>query len=159
MELSAKELVFRAADLISFECPPNISMVRAATGVTEADADRYLREWEVEQLTAGGRATATAAELPSAPTGPTVVSDPEDSERAIEGHEAREIVRAREKNDLVGKIIADLKRVSAEMDAAVATFAARFSHLENQLSAIERQLERAGVAESNPAGQALQGDR
>lgn len=150
MELSAKELVFRAADLISFECPPSLSMVRAATGVTSSEADRYLREWEVEQQTAGGRATATGAELSSAPAGSTVVSYPRNSEPATERHEARETVRARDNKDLAGKIVADLKKVSAEMEAAVTMFTARFAQLESQLSAIEKQLERAGMAEQNP---------
>jgi acetyl esterase/lipase len=62
MTLSSRDKVFSAAELISFECPPTVSMVLAAVRVSPADAEQYLKEWaEEKQKTRGQSASARAS--------------------------------------------------------------------------------------------------
>jgi hypothetical protein len=59
--LSVKDRVFAAAEQISAERRPTVSTVRAAAGVSNADATRYLKEWAEEKQAAGGQVAATPA--------------------------------------------------------------------------------------------------
>ncbi len=48
-----------AAEKISAERAPNVSSVRAAAAVSNADATRYLKAWRDEKYSAGGQLVAT----------------------------------------------------------------------------------------------------
>ncbi|MET3810827.1 hypothetical protein ABIB14_001935 [Arthrobacter sp. UYEF3] len=52
MTQSVKDRVYAAAEKISAERRPTVSTVRAAAGVSNADAIRYMKEWAA--TSAGG---------------------------------------------------------------------------------------------------------
>ncbi len=53
MAQSVKDRVYAAAERISAERRPTVSTVRAAAGVSNADATRYLKEWSEERSRRG----------------------------------------------------------------------------------------------------------
>ncbi|WP_028268106.1 DNA-binding protein [Arthrobacter sp. MA-N2] len=63
MTSSVKDRVYAAAEQISAERRPTVSTVRAAAGVSNADATRYLKEWTEEKQAASGQVAATPAAL------------------------------------------------------------------------------------------------
>ncbi|GAC1381127.1 MAG: hypothetical protein NVSMB43_22400 [Pseudarthrobacter sp.] len=65
MTLSVKDRVYAAVEQISAERRPTVSTVRAAAGVSNADATRYLKEWTEEKQAAGGQVAATPFPLAS----------------------------------------------------------------------------------------------
>jgi acetyl esterase/lipase len=67
MTLNSRDKVFSAAELISFECPPTVSMVQAAARVSHADAEQYLKEWTDEQQKAREQSDAALASSKSDP--------------------------------------------------------------------------------------------
>ena len=58
-EQSVKDHVYAAAELLSPTANPTVASVREATGVSQADAGRYLEEWRAERDSAGSKLAAT----------------------------------------------------------------------------------------------------
>jgi chromosome segregation ATPase len=155
--LSAKDRVFAAAEQISAERRPTVSTVRAAAGVSNADATRYLKEWVEEKQAAGGQVAATPAVLLEQAARLAGAVWAEASGVANERHAGAEAVWAQEKKDLneeVAELVADLDKVTAEKDAAVAELTARIAELESQGSVMVEQLEQARAAERDAAAAA-----
>ncbi|MET3952851.1 chromosome segregation ATPase [Arthrobacter sp. UYEF36] len=150
MALSVKDRVFAAAEQISAERRPTVSTVRAAAGVSNADATRYLKEWVEEKQAAGGRLAATPAAVLEQAARLAGACWAEASAVANERHAAAEVVWAQEKKDLgleISELVADLDKVTGEKDAAVAELTARVTALETQAAAMEAQLGKARAAE------------
>ncbi len=155
--LSVKDRVFAAAEQISAERRPTVSTVRAAAGVSNADATRYLKEWVEEKQAAGGRLAATPATVLEQAARLAGACWAEASALANERHAAAEAVWAQEKKDLgleISELVADLDKVSAEKDAAVAELTARVTALDTQAAAIQAQLEQARAAEQQASSTA-----
>ncbi|WP_354174306.1 DNA-binding protein [Arthrobacter sp. UYEF36] len=145
-----KDRVFAAAEQISAERRPTVSTVRAAAGVSNADATRYLKEWVEEKQAAGGRLAATPAAVLEQAARLAGACWAEASAVANERHAAAEVVWAQEKKDLgleISELVADLDKVTGEKDAAVAELTARVTALETQAAAMEAQLGKARAAE------------
>lgn len=49
VKTNIRDRVFSAAELISFECYPTVSMVQSMAGVSSEEAARYLEEWMAEK--------------------------------------------------------------------------------------------------------------
>nr|WP_249777427.1 DNA-binding protein [Arthrobacter sp. C9C5] len=148
--MSVKDRVFAAAEQISIERRPTVSTVRAAAGVSNADATRYLKEWVEEKQAAGGQVAATPATVLEQAARLAGACWAEASALANERHAAAEAVWAQEKKDLgleISELVADLDKVSAEKDAAVTEFTARITALDTQAAAMTAQLEQARTAE------------
>lgn len=157
MTLSVKDRVFAAAEQISAERRPTVSTVRAAAGVSNADATRYLKEWTEEKQAAGGQVAATPAALLEQAARLAGACWAEASALADERHAAVEAVWAQEKKDLnleVAELVADLDKVSAEKDAAVTELTGRVTALETDVAAAGVQLERARAAAQEAAREA-----
>jgi chromosome segregation ATPase len=149
MALSVKDRVFAAAEQISAERRPTVSTVRAAAGVSNADATRYLKEW-AEEKQAAGAVLEQAARLAGACWA-------EASAVADERHAAAEAVWAQEKKDLgleISELVADLDKVSAEKDATVTELTTRITALDTQAAAMKAQLEQARTAEQQASNTA-----
>lgn len=149
MTLSVKDRVYAAAEQISAERRPTVSTVRAAAGVSNADATRYLKEWSEEKQAAGGQVAAAPAVLLEQAARLAGACWAEASVLADERHAAVEKAWLQEKKDLtveVAELVADLDRVGAEKDAAVTEFTARIAALEADVAAAGEQLERAQEA-------------
>jgi chromosome segregation ATPase len=147
---SVKDRVFAAAEQISAERRRTVSTVRAAAGVSNADATRYLKEWLEEKQAAGGQVAATPPALPEQAARLAGACWAEASSIANERHTAAEAAWTQEKKDLnleVAEIVADLDKVSAEKESAVAELSARVDTLESELAAAREQLGRARAAE------------
>jgi DNA-binding transcriptional MerR regulator len=159
--LSVKDRVFAAAEQISAERRPTVSTVRAAAGVSNADATRYLKEWVEEKQAAGGQVAATPAAVLEQAARLAGVCWAEASAVANERHAAAEAVWAQEKKDLgleISELVADLDKVSAEKDATVteltARITARITELDTQAAAMKAQLEPARAAEQQASSTA-----
>ncbi|WP_456506266.1 DNA-binding protein [Arthrobacter sp. UYCu723] len=152
-----KDRVFAAAEQISAERRPTVSTVRAAAGVSNADAARYLKEWVEEKQAAGGQVAATPAAVLEQAARLAGACWAEASTLANERHAAAEAVWAQEKKDLgleISELVADLDKVTAEKDAAVTELTARVAALDTQAAAMEAQLEQARVAEQQASSAA-----
>lgn len=135
---------------ISAERRPTVYTVRAAAGVSNADATRYLKEWVEEKQAAGGQVAATPAAVLEQAVRLAGCCWAEASTLANERHTAAEAVWTQEKKDLaleISELVADLDKASAEKEAAVTELTARITALETQTTAVEAQLEQARTAE------------
>jgi TolA-binding protein len=124
--------------------------VRAAAGVSSADATRYLREWTEEKQAAGSQLAATPAALLEQAARLAGACWAAASAAVDERHAAMESLWAREKKDLgveISELVADLDKVTAEKDAAVSELTARITALENQAAELSAQLQQASAAE------------
>ncbi|WP_226758528.1 DNA-binding protein [Arthrobacter sp. SO3] len=149
--------MFAAAEQISAERRPTVSTVRAAAGVSNADATRYLKEWVEEKQAAGGRLAATPAAVLEQAARLAGACWAEASTVADERHAAAKAVWAQEKKDLgleISELVADLDKVTAEKDAAVTELTARVTAMDTQAAAIQAQLERARAAEQRASNTA-----
>jgi hypothetical protein len=147
--LGVKDRVYAAAEQISAERRPTVSTVRAAAGVSNADATRYLKEWSEGKNAAGGQVAATPAALLEQAARLAGACWAEASGLADERHAAVQAAWAQEKKDLnveIAELVADLDRVGAEKDSAVTEFTARIAALETQVAAAGEQLEQAQAA-------------
>lgn len=150
MALSVKDRVFAAAEQISAERRPTVSTVRAAAGVSNADATRYLKEWVEEKQAAGGQVAATPAAVLEQAARLAGACWAEASAVANERHAATEALWAQEKKDLsleISELVADLDKVTADKDAAVTELTARITALETETAAMNAQLEQARAVE------------
>lgn len=155
--LSVKDRVFAAAEQISAERRPTVSTVRAAAGVSNADATRYLKEWVEEKQSAGGQVAATPAGILEQAARLAGACWAEASAAANERHAAAEGLWAQEKKNLneeVAELVSDLDKVTAEKDSAVAELTARIAELERRSIAVAEQLEQARAAEREAAAAA-----
>lgn len=143
MTSSVKDRVYSAAEQISAERRPTVSTVRAAAGVSNADATRYLKEWAEEKQAAGGQVAATPATLLEQAARLAGACWAEASALASERHAAVEAAWAQERKDKdqeIAELVADLDQAAAEKDAAAAAHAGEITRLEAQRGALERQL-------------------
>jgi chromosome segregation ATPase len=148
--LSVKDRVFAAAEQISGERRPTVSTVRAAAGVSNADATRYLKEWNEEKQAAGGQVAATPPAILEQAARLAGAVWAEASSAANERHQAAEELWAREKKELqeeVAELVADLDAFTAEKDTAAAELASQIEELQRQVRANAEQLDRARAAE------------
>ncbi|MHC8609963.1 DNA-binding protein (plasmid) [Paenarthrobacter ureafaciens] len=150
MAQSVKDRVFAAAEQISAERRPTVSTVRAAAGVSNADATRYLKEWNEEKQAAGGQVAATPPAILEQAARLAGAVWAEASTAANERHQAAEELWAREKmelNEEVAELVADLDKVTAEKESATAELTNQIEELKRQLGATAEQLEQARAAE------------
>lgn len=169
MTSSVKDRVFAAAEQISTERRPTVSTVRAAAGVSNADATRYLKEWSEEKLAAGGQVAATPPALLEQATRLAAACWAEASIQAAERHAAVESAWAQERKDKdleIAELVADLDKAAAEKDSAAAEHQARVTALESQVKALEQQLAAVGseleasrTAERAAAGAAAEAEK
>ena len=156
MSQSVKDRVYAAAEEISAERRPTVSTVRAAAGVSNADATRYLKEWSEEKNAAGSRIAATPPALLEQASRLVGACWAEATALATEQHAAVQAAWVQESKDKaveLAELVADLDRTTAEKDAAIASLTARTGELEQQLTSLGQQLEAAREAERE-AGQA-----
>jgi chromosome segregation ATPase len=166
MTTSVKDRVFAAAEQISAERRPTVSTVRAAAGVSNADATRYLKEWNEEKLAAGGQVAATPPALLEQATRLAAAVWVEASTQAAERHTVVEAAWAQERKDKdqeIAELVADLDKAAAEKESAAAEFQARITAaesgvkaLEQRLGALGSELEEARAAERAAAGAAAE---
>jgi hypothetical protein len=152
--LSVKDRVFAAAEQISAERRPTVSTVRAAAGVSNADATRYLKEWAEEKNAAGGQVAAAPAVLLEQSPRLAGAWWAEASALADGRHAAIEKGWLQERKDLnveVAELVTDLDKVSAGKDAAVTDLTARIDALEAQVAAAGEQLAQARAAAQEAA--------
>ncbi|WP_456506027.1 DNA-binding protein [Arthrobacter sp. UYCu723] len=152
-----KERVYAASEQISAERRPTVSTVRAAAGVSNADATRYLKEWVEEKQAAGGQVAATPATVLEQAARLAGTCWAEASALANERHAAAEAVWAQERKDLgleISELVADLDKVTGEKDAAVTELTARVTALETHAAAIQSQLAQARAAEQQASAAA-----
>jgi chromosome segregation ATPase len=143
MTLSVKDRVYAAAEQISAERRPTVSTVRAAAGVSNADATRYLKEWTEEKQAAGGQVAAAPPALLEQAARLAGACWAEASTLAAERHAAIEAAWAQERRDKdleIAELVDDLDKASAEKDAAEDKHAEDIARLEAQRAALERQL-------------------
>ncbi|WP_461186739.1 DNA-binding protein [Arthrobacter sp. Z4-13] len=169
MTTSVKDRVFAAAQQISAERRPTVSTVRAAAGVSNADATRYLKEWNEEKLTAGGQVAATPPALLEQATRLAAAVWAEASTQAAERHTAVETAWAQERKDKdqeIAELVADLDKAAAEKESAAAEFQTRIAALESGVKALEQrladlgsELEEARAAERDAAGAAAEAEK
>ncbi|BCW86450.1 hypothetical protein NicSoilE8_41230 (plasmid) [Arthrobacter sp. NicSoilE8] len=169
MVLSVKDRVFAAAEEISAERRPTVSTVRAAAGVSNADATRFLKEWHEEKRAAGGQVAQTPPALLEQAARLAGSVWAEASAAAAERHAAVEAswVRERaEKDQEIAELVADLDRATAEHAAAatrhadeVSTVTGQRDALDRQLAAVTRQLEDTREAERTTALKAAEAAR
>jgi chromosome segregation ATPase len=162
MITSVKDRVFAAAEQISAERRPTVSTVRAAAGVSNADATRYLKEWNEEKLAAGGQVAATPPGLLEQATRLAAACWVEASAQAAERHTAVESAWAQERKDKdqeIAELVADLDKAAAEKESAAAEFQARISALESGVEALEQRLAALGseLEEARAAGRVAAG--
>jgi hypothetical protein len=141
--LSVKDRVFAAAEQISAERRPTVSTVRAAAGVSNADATRYLKEWTEEKQAAGGQVAAAPPALLEQSARLAGACWAEASALAAERHAAVEAAWAQERRDKdleIAELVDDLDKASAEKDAAAAGHAEELARVQAQRAALERQL-------------------
>ncbi|KRE76623.1 DNA-binding protein [Arthrobacter sp. Soil761] len=169
MITSVKDRVFAAAEQISAERRPTVSTVRAAAGVSNADATRYLKEWNEEKLAAGGRVAATPPALLEQATRLAAGCWAEASAQAAEQHAAVETVWVQERKDKdqeISELVADLDKAAVEKESAAAEFQARITALESGVKALEQrlaalgsELEEARASERAAAGAASEAEK
>lgn len=144
--MSARDRVYAAAERIGAERRPTVSTVRAEAGVSNADATRYLKEWNEEKLSAHRTLAAAPPALLEQASRLAGACWAEASAIAAERHAGVEAVWAKESRDKdleVAELVADLDRAATEKDALVADFTARIAFLEDQLGAQEEDLRQA----------------
>jgi chromosome segregation ATPase len=154
MTLSVKDRVYAAAEQISAERRPTVSTVRAAAGVSNADATRYLKEWSEEKTAAGGQVAATPAALLEQAARLAGACWAEASALADGRHAAAEAAWAQERKDLnleVAELVADLDKVNAGKDSAVTELTARIAAMETDVAAAGEQLAQARAAAQEAA--------
>lgn len=157
MTLSVRDRVYAAAEQISAERRPTVSTVRAAAGVSNADATRYLKEWSEEKAAAGGQVAAAPAALLEQAARLAGACWAEASALADARHAVLEAAWVQEKKDLtleISELVADLDRVGAEKDAAVTDLKARITALETGAAAAAGQLGQARAAAQEAAREA-----
>ncbi|MEC3853091.1 DNA-binding protein [Paenarthrobacter ureafaciens] len=164
-----KDRVFAAAEEISAERRPTVSTVRAAAGVSNADATRFLKEWHEEKRAAGGQVAQTPPALLEQAARLAGSVWAEASTAAAERHAAVEAAWVREraeKDQEIAELVADLDRATSEHAAAatkhadeVSTVTAQRDALERQLATVTRQLEDAREAERTTALKAAEASR
>ncbi len=157
MTLSVKDRVYAAAEQISAERRPTVSTVRAAAGVSNADATRYLKEWSEERNAAGGQVAAAPAVLLEQAARLAGACWAEAAALADARHAGLDAAWAQEKKDLaleIAELVTDLDKVNAEKDAAVTELSARIATLETQVAAAGEQLAQARAAEQAAAREA-----
>lgn len=169
MVLSVKDRVFAAAEEISAERRPTVSTVRAAAGVSNADATRFLKEWHVEKRAAGGQVAQTPPALLEQAARLAGAMWAEASTAAAERHavvEASWVRERAEKDQEIAELVADLDRATSEHEAATARHADEVAKvtgqrdaLERQLATVTRQLEEAREAERTTAMKAAEASR
>lgn len=169
MTSSVKDRVFAAAEQLSAERRPTVSTVRAAAGVSNADATRYLKEWSEEKLAAGGQVAATPPALLEQATRLAAACWAEASAQAAERHTAVEKAWTQERKDKdqeIAELVEDLDKAAAEKESAAADFRARISALESGAKALEQQLAGRGAelegsraAERAAAGAAAEAEK
>ncbi|WP_253904175.1 DNA-binding protein [Arthrobacter sp. Br18] len=116
MGSGVKDRVYAAAETISAERRPTVSTVRAAAGVSNADATRYLKEWTEEKLAAGQSVAVAPPVLLEQAARLAGVCWAEASTLAAERHVAVEAAwsqESRDRNVEVADLVADLDRVTA----------------------------------------------
>jgi chromosome segregation ATPase len=150
MTQSVKDRVYAAAERISAERRPTVSTVRAAAGVSNADATRYLKEWSEERQAAGSRLAATPTVLLEASARLAGTAWAEASALADERHAAVEAAWAQERHDKdseIAELVADLDRLTEEHDTTVSGLKAQVEELQAQLTALSGELDQARAAE------------
>jgi chromosome segregation ATPase len=149
--------VYAAAERISADRRPTVSTVRAAAGVSNADATRYLKEWSEERQAAGSRLAATPTVLLEASARLASTAWAEASALADERHAAVEAAWAQERNDKdaeIAELVADLDRLTEEHDTTVSGLKTQVEELQAQLGALSRELDQARAAEQEATGAA-----
>ncbi|MFW0775947.1 DNA-binding protein [Paenarthrobacter nitroguajacolicus] len=169
MRSSVKDRVFAAAEQISTERRPTVSTVRAAAGVSNADATRYLKEWSEEKLAAGGQVAATPPALLEQATRLAAACWADASALASERHAALEAAWAQERKDKdleIAELVADLDKAATEKESAAAEHQASITALESTVEALEQrlaalgaELEGARAAERAAAGAAVDAEK
>jgi len=162
MTSSVKDRVFAAAEQISAERRPTVSTVRAAAGVSNADATRYLKEWSEEKLAAGGQVAATPPALLEQATRLAAACWAEASIQATERHTAVEKAWAQERRDKdqeIAELVEDLDKAAAEKESVAAEHQVRVTTLESRLEALGQQLAALGkeLEDSRAAERAANG--
>ena len=148
MTSSVKDRVFAAAEQISAERRPTVSTVRAAAGVSNADATRYLKEWSEEKLAAGGQVAATPPALLEQATRLAAACWAEASTQAVERHTAVEAAWAQERKDKdleIAELVDDLDKAAEEKKSAAGEHQTRITALESRAKALEQQLADRGA--------------
>lgn len=144
--MSARDRVYAAAERIGAERRPTVSTVRAEAGVSNADATRYLKEWNEEKLSAHRTLAAAPPALLEQASRLAGACWAEASAIAAERHAGVEAVWAKESGDKdleVAELVADLDRAATEKGALVADFTAQIAALEDQLGRKEEELRQA----------------
>ncbi|MFK4637133.1 DNA-binding protein [Paenarthrobacter histidinolovorans] len=169
MTQSAKDRVYAAAEQISAERRPTVSTVREAAKVSNADATRFLKEWNEEKQAAGGRVAATPPALLEQAARLAGAIWAEASTAAAERHAAIEATwtqERREKDEEIRELGADLDKATAaaektatEHAEALARIKAQRDAFERQLATVNRQLEEAREAERENALRAAEATR
>ncbi|GLU61677.1 DNA-binding protein [Paenarthrobacter ureafaciens] len=147
MSLSVKDRVYAAAEEISAERRPTVSTVRAAAGVSNADATRYLKEWNEERQAAGGQVAATPPLLLEAAARLAGASWAEAVSQANERHAAVEALWAQERRDKdeeISELVADLDAANAEKDVTATAHAEEVARLQEQHAGLERRVAELG---------------
>jgi chromosome segregation ATPase len=124
---TVKDRVYAAAEAISAERNPTVSSVRETAGVSNADATRYLRQWRQERESTGTQIAATPQPIAEQATRLAGALWAEASRLAADKHAAVEAAWAQEKQNKdveLAELVADLDRLNAEKDRALAEVAA-----------------------------------
>ncbi|WP_254455193.1 DNA-binding protein [Paenarthrobacter ureafaciens] len=143
MVLSVKDRVYAAAEEISVERRPTVSTVRAAAGVSNADATRFLKEWNEEKRSAGGQVAATPPALLEQAARLAGAVWAEASAAATERHAGLEtawVLERGEKDQEIAELVADLDKATAANEAAAAEHKDAMARVQEQRDALERQL-------------------
>ncbi|AOT05969.1 KfrA protein (plasmid) [Arthrobacter sp. U41] len=159
MTESVKDRVYAAAERISAERRPTVSTVRAAAGVSNADATRYLKEWSDERQAAGSQLAATPATLLEAAARLAGTAWAEASGLADARHASVEATWAQERKDRdaeIAELVADLDRLTEEKDTAVSALAARVEELQGQLAVLAAEVEESRATERAVAAEAAE---
>lgn len=143
MVMNVKDRVYAAAEEISAERRPTVSTVRAAAGVSNADATRFLKEWNEEKRAAGGQVAATPPALLEQAARLAGAIWSEASSTANERHAASQaawVQERAEKEQEIAELVADLDVAAAEKEAAVTAHSDALARVQAQRDALERQL-------------------
>ncbi|MBG6218592.1 chromosome segregation ATPase [Arthrobacter sp. CAN_A6] len=144
--LSARDRVYAAAERIGADRRPTVSTVRAEAGVSNADATRYLKEWNEEKLSAHRTIAAAPPALLEMASRLAGECWAEASRIAAERHAAVEATwkqESKDKDTEMIELVADLDQAATDKDALVADFTAQVAALEEQLRSQDEELQRA----------------
>uniref|UniRef100_UPI00389AC057 DNA-binding protein n=1 Tax=Pigmentiphaga litoralis TaxID=516702 RepID=UPI00389AC057 len=152
---SIKERVFAAAERVAADGVPTVAAVRAAAGVSNADATKYLRDWKAEQVAAAGQVPATPAPLAEHAARLAGAMWAEASRTAAERHAALEAAWTQEK----AAAEQELAELAADLDKATEEAAAAAREAARELAAATAVAEAAGAraAEAAHAGRNCDG--